>query len=74
MPKLPVLTAKQLIKKLKKLDFVKDHATGSHIIFYHSKTGRRATVPFHLGDMKKGTLHSLLTEAGISIDELINVK
>lgn len=74
MPKLPVLSPKQLIKKLRKLDFVKDHTTGSHIIFYHAKTGRRATVPFHLGDMKKGTLHSLLAEAGISIDELLHAR
>ena len=71
MPKLPVLTPKQLIKKLKKLGFVKDHTTGSHIIFFHPQTGRRAVVPFHSKDMKPGTLNSLLKEAKISRDELV---
>jgi len=70
MSKLPVLTPKKLIKKLKKLGFLEDHQTGSHIIMYDPKTKRRATVPYHLKDIKKGTLHSLLKEAGISSEEL----
>ncbi|KKU55073.1 MAG: hypothetical protein UX77_C0018G0009, partial [Parcubacteria group bacterium GW2011_GWA1_47_11] len=68
----PVLTSKQLIKKLKKLGFEKDHTTGSHIIYYHPQTKCRAVVPFHATDIKPGTLHSLLKEAGISRDELVN--
>jgi len=71
MPKLPVLTPKELIKKLKKIGFKKDHTTGSHIVMYHPKTSLRAVIPYHLKDLKKGTLHSLLKEAGISIDELL---
>ncbi len=70
MPKLPVLTPRQLIKRLQKIGFVKDHTTGSHIIMYHSSTGRRAVVPYHLKDIKKGTLISLLNEAGIDREEI----
>ncbi len=72
MPKLPSLTSKQLIKKLKKLGFKKDHQTGSHIIFYQPSTKRRAVVPYHLKDLKRGTLHSILKESGISVDEITN--
>ncbi|MBI2010283.1 MAG: type II toxin-antitoxin system HicA family toxin [Candidatus Chisholmbacteria bacterium] len=71
MPKLPALTPKQLLKKLTKLGFVKDHTTGSHIVMYHPRTKRRAVVPFHLKDIKKGTLNSLLKEAGISRAEIL---
>ncbi|MBI5613757.1 type II toxin-antitoxin system HicA family toxin [Candidatus Gottesmanbacteria bacterium] len=35
-------------------------------------TGRRAVVPMHLKDIKKGTLSSLLREAGIDKTEFIN--
>ena len=70
MSKLTVLTPNKLIKKLKKLGFVEDHQTGSHIVMYDPKTKRRATIPYHLKDIKKGTLHSLLKEAGVSLKEL----
>ena len=71
MPKLPSLTPKKVIKKLKKLGYIKDHATGSHLIFYHPKSKRRAVVPLHLKDIPKGTLHSLLKEAGIDREEFL---
>ena len=74
MPKLPVLTPKQLIRKLTKLGFVKDHTTGSHIIFFQAETGRRAVVAFHTKDMKPGTLNALLKEARISRDELASAR
>ncbi len=74
MPKLPVLKPKELIRRLEKLGFVEDHTIGSHIVMYHHETNRRAVVPFHLRDIPKGTLSSLLREAGISRDELINAK
>lgn len=72
MPKLPSFTSKQLIKRLKNLGFLEDHTTGSHIIFYHPKTGNRAVVPYHLHDIPKGTLLSLLREAHISRGELLH--
>lgn len=71
MPKLPTLTPKQLLKKLTKPGFVTDHTTGSHIIMYHPLTKRRAVVPYHLKDLKKGTLNSLLKEAGISREDVL---
>lgn len=71
MPKLPAISPKDVIKKLKKLGFVKDHQTGSHIVFYHQETDRRTVVPYHLGDIKKGTLSALLREAGIDRDEFL---
>ena len=71
MSNLPTLTPKQLLKKLNKLGFIKDHTTGSHIIMYHLKTNRRAVVPMHLKDIPKGTMNSLLKEAGISKEELL---
>jgi len=70
MPKLPLLTSKKLIKILLKIGFKLDHTSGSHYVFYHSKTKRRAVVPYHRKDLPKGTLKAILREAGISIEEV----
>lgn len=70
MPKIPSRTAKQVIKILEHHGFALDHTTGSHYIFYHFESKRRVTVPFHRKDLPKGTLYSILKEAGISVDDL----
>lgn len=70
MPRLPNLTLAKLLKKLRSIGFVEDRTTGSHIIMYHPKTKRRAVIPFHLKDIPKGTLNSLLKEAGVTREEI----
>jgi len=62
---LPRLNSKQVIKLLEKNGFVHDHTTGSHFIFYHPITKKRAVVPYHTKNLSIGTLKSILREAGI---------
>jgi predicted RNA binding protein YcfA (HicA-like mRNA interferase family) len=73
MPKLPSLTPREVVKKLKKLGFIEHHQVGSHLTMKHPQTKRRAVVPMHLKDLKKGTLLSLLKEAGIEKKEFIQI-
>lgn len=70
MPKLPSITSKKLIKILKSFGFQLDHSTGSHFIFYNPKTKKRSVVPYHRQDLPKGTIMSILREAGISRKQL----
>jgi predicted RNA binding protein YcfA (HicA-like mRNA interferase family) len=70
MPKLPSLTARQVIQLLEREGFCFDRARGSHQIFYHPHTGRRVVVPLHKKDLPKGTLLEILRQAGISPEEL----
>ncbi|OGZ71798.1 MAG: hypothetical protein A2998_00605 [Candidatus Staskawiczbacteria bacterium RIFCSPLOWO2_01_FULL_37_25b] len=72
MAKLPSMTPKVLVKILESLNFRLDHSAGSHHIFYNSKTKRRAVVPSHKKDLPKGTIMSILKEAGITKQELEN--
>jgi len=72
MPKLPVIKPKEVIKKYEKLGFVIDRQSGSHLILLHPKTNRRAVIPHHLKDLKKGTLSAILRESGVSRDEFSN--
>jgi len=72
MPKLPVVTPKQLIRVLSRLGFFRDHSKGSHFIFYH-QDGRRAVVPMHSRDIPKGTLLGILKDIDIAKDEFIRL-
>lgn len=70
MSKLRTLTPRKAIEVLKKVGFQLDHKTGSHFIFYNPINKRRVVVPFHSKDLPKGTLMSILKQAGIMKDEL----
>lgn len=69
MPKLPVISAKRLIKVLESKGFFQTRQKGSHKFFKH-KDGRTTSVPFHGGeDIGKGLLRKILNQIEISPDE-----
>lgn len=71
-PKLPRLTAKELVKALKKHGFDEHHQTGSHLILKHFSKNCRVSVPMHSGKiLKLGTLKSILEQAEISIEDIL---
>ncbi|MFA6992556.1 MAG: type II toxin-antitoxin system HicA family toxin [Candidatus Gracilibacteria bacterium] len=72
MPKLPSLSVRNVIAFLKNRGFILDHTTGSHFIFYHTESQRRAVVPRHNKDMPKGTLLSILRESGFTRNDLMS--
>ncbi len=65
MPKLPALTPNEVIKILLQNGFELDHQTGSHRVYYNSASKRRVVVPYHKKDLPKGTLISILKQAGL---------
>ena len=70
MPKLPKITAKEIIAILEKRGFFCARQSGSHKI-YKNKKGKRVTVPFHAGKiLHPKILKSILKDANISADEL----
>ncbi len=74
MPKLPSFRPREVVKKLRKLGFIEHHQVGSHLTMKHPDTKHRAVVPMHLKDLKKGTLLSLLREAGIEKEKFLRKK
>jgi predicted RNA binding protein YcfA (HicA-like mRNA interferase family) len=71
MPKLPSVKPRAVARFLEQNGFVLDHTSGSHFVFYHPVSRRRAVVPKHNRDMARGTLIALLREAGFTRDELV---
>ena len=60
MSKLPLLTAKELVKILKKLGFEFQRQEGSHMFFEHSD-GRTTVIPNHPGeDIDRGLLNKIV--------------
>lgn len=59
------MTAKEILKILKKDGWVVVAVEGSHYQFKHPTKPGRVTVPFHSGDLKPGTLNSILKQAGL---------
>ena len=73
MSKLPVVSGKELCRALEKIDYFIDHQTGSHIILRNENPPhRRLTVPNHK-EIAKGTLRSILRQAGLTNKELKNL-
>lgn len=76
MKKLPSLSAKQVIRILKKLGFQEDRQKGSHLILINPITKRRVVVPIHPGKIiKKPLLKSIIeNDVGISIEEFLKAR
>jgi len=75
MGQLTGFTYKEIVRRLKLFGFsFLRQAAGSHEIWYNKSTGRYTTIPNHTGDMPPGTLRAILKQAGISIDNFINLK
>ncbi len=68
MPRLPVLSGRELVKILEKMGYEVDHQTGSHIILRHRETRARLTIPDHR-EISRGTLRAILRQAGLTREE-----
>jgi predicted RNA binding protein YcfA (HicA-like mRNA interferase family) len=49
MPRLPRVSAPELVRALEKEGYVLSRSKGSHRIYHHPETGKRVTVPYHAG-------------------------
>ncbi len=71
MPKLPQLKPRQVIAILEKAGFIFVRQKGSHRMYV--KGNRGVTIPFHNKDLRKGTLRSIIKQAGFTADEFIKL-
>lgn len=72
MHKLPAISPQKLARALERAGFELKRVKGSHY-YYNQRTERIAVVPFHKKDLRKGTLHAILRDADISIEELASL-
>jgi len=69
MPKLPKVTAREAIRALRRDGWQIAHQVGSHVQMTHSIKPGKVSVPMHGGDVKDGTLRSILKQAALTPDQ-----
>ncbi len=71
MPRLPRVTAADLLRALRRDGWEIDRQRGSHVQLVHSTKPGLVTVPSHAGrTIPLGTLRRILDQAGLTADEL----
>ena len=69
MAELPVLKPRQVVSAPAGAGFYVHHQTGSHAILKSADNAAlRVTVPMHGKDLKKGTLRSIIRQAGLTVE------
>jgi predicted RNA binding protein YcfA (HicA-like mRNA interferase family) len=70
MPQVPSVRGERVVRALERAGFKVARVAGSHHIMRHPD-GRGTTVPVHPGhDLAKGTLRNILTDSGLTIEDL----
>jgi predicted RNA binding protein YcfA (HicA-like mRNA interferase family) len=75
MTRLPVARGRDIVRALEKAGFVVVRISGSHHRLQHRDDPRRATtVPVHANrDLPRGTLRDIIDQAGMTIDEFVEL-
>lgn len=74
MPRLPVLTGEEAVRRFERIGYVPIRQRGSHIRMRHTIDPNRKpmTIPVHRGmTLKPGLLRALLRQAGMTVEEFV---
>ncbi len=73
MSKLPVVSGRDVIKAIAKIGYRVHHQKGSHIhLKKEMPPHSRIVVPDHK-ELRKGTLRGILRDAGLSVEEFVEL-
>lgn len=74
MPRLPRITGKEAIAALARAGFVKKGIRGSHHYMMHPENPSVVTIPVHARQIiPPKTLKSILDQAGLTVEEFIDL-
>jgi len=62
-------SGKEVVKALRRVGYVVDHQRGSHVFMHNLEKNTSLVIPLHR-ELKKGTLHSILKKAGLTVEDL----
>jgi predicted RNA binding protein YcfA (HicA-like mRNA interferase family) len=72
--RLPSVKSREVIRALERAGFSVSRTTGSHCRLIHATDRRRnVTVPIHSGDLKRGTLRAIISQAGLTVAEFVSL-
>lgn len=75
MPRMPQVTARELIAFLKQHGFVEDRQSGSHLVLRHPERRLSVTIPAHTGvDLGRGLAVRILKTCGFSVEDFLRLR
>lgn len=73
-PRIPAMTAREVVQKLKRAGFMEWRQSGSHLSMYREKDGKALTIPIHFKkDIPIGTLRAIIKESGMTVEEFLEL-
>lgn len=73
-PGLPALTARDVLRALRKAGFTVARVKGSHHHLRHlGKPAARVVVPVHSGDLPPGTVRAIIKQAGLTEADFLDL-
>jgi len=70
--RLPSFKPKDLVRAFRRLGFLIDHQSGSHVVLRHPD-GRRTVIAIHPRELKRGTLLGIIKQAGYTPEEFLEL-
>ena len=71
--RLPPLKPDAVIRALERAGFFVARTRGSHYLLKNADGSRRVTVPFHRKDLRAGTLHAIIRDSGLSMEQFMEL-
>jgi predicted RNA binding protein YcfA (HicA-like mRNA interferase family) len=72
-PKLPVVRPEDVVGALEKAGWKVHRRRGSHVSMHKEGVAYVITVPLHRRDMPKGTLRGIIKDAGLTLEEFVEL-
>jgi predicted RNA binding protein YcfA (HicA-like mRNA interferase family) len=70
--RLPSVKSKEAVRAFERAGFVVSRTSGGHCRLIHATDpARKVTIPIHSGDLKRGTLRAIISQAGLTVAEFI---
>ena len=72
--RLPQVTGAKVVRVLERKGWYVKRVHGSHYIMAHAeKRGARVVVPVHPKPLRKGTLADIIEQAGLTVEEFLDL-
>lgn len=72
--RLPAVKPRLAIRALERAGFFVHHISGSHHFLKHpGRPGPLVCIPYHRKDLKRKTLRSIIRQAGLTVEEFLDL-
>jgi predicted RNA binding protein YcfA (HicA-like mRNA interferase family) len=71
--RLPAVKPKEVIGALEKAGWRVHRQRGSHVSMHKEGVPELVIIPLHSGDLPKGTLRAIIEDAGLSIEQFLEL-